>query len=154
MKNNKLIISSDMFTKLKEDLKKLLKSKKELNENLEQARQSDVSEDTDSITAVTDELSKVNIKVSNIKETLQKATIMKKKKGCEVNVVIGSTVKVKVGGKINEFTIVSDVEANPLERKISDNSPLGEALMNGKKGEKVVVNTEEGKIEYEIVEIC
>lgn len=153
MKNDKLIISQDMFVKLKDELRKLLKSKKELNKNLEQARQSDVSEDTDSISAVTDELSKINMKVEEIEDTLEKATVMEKKR-CQTTVGIGSVVKVKVGGKINEFTVVSDVEANPLEKKISDKSPLGKALMKGKKGQKVVVKTEEGDVEYEIVEVC
>lgn len=153
MKKDKLIISKDMFTKLKEDLKKLLKSKKELNKNLEQARQSDVSEDTDSIAAVTNELSKINMKVENIEEALENATVMDKK-GCKTSVEIGSVVKVKVGGKSYEFTIVSDIEANPLEKKISDKSPLGKALMKGKKGKKVIVKTEDGEVEYEIIEIC
>ena len=142
-----------MFSKLKEDLKKLLKSKKELNKNLEQARQSDVSEDTDSIAAVTNELSKINMKVDDIEDALENATVMDKK-GCKTSVGIGSVVKVKVGGKSNEFTIVSDIEANPLEKKISDKSPLGKALMKGKKGKKVSVKTEDGEIEYEIIEIC
>lgn len=153
MKKDKLIISKDMFSKLKEDLKKLLKSKKELNKNLEQARQSDVSEDTDSIAAVTNELSKINMKVDDIEDALENATVMDKK-GCKTSVGIGSVVKVKVGGKSNEFTIVSDIEANPLEKKISDKSPLGKALMKGKKGKKVSVKTEDGEIEYEIIEIC
>lgn len=154
MKDDKLIISKDMFSKLKIELKKLLRSKKELNENLEQARQSDVSEDTDSISAVTNELSKINMKVEDIENTLENATVMEKKKGCKTTVAIGSVVKVKVDGKVNEFTVVSDVEANPLEKKISDKSPLGKALMKGKKGKKVVVKTEDGDIEYEIVEVC
>lgn len=152
MKDNKLIISKDMFVKLKEELRKLLESRKELNKNLEHARQSDVSEDTDSIAAVTDEISKINMKVEDIEETLEHATVMEKK-GKKTCVDIGSVVKVKTNGKTQEFTVVSDVEANPLERKISDKSPLGKQLMNGKKGKKVVVKTEDGDVEYEIVEV-
>ncbi len=154
MKDEKIIISKDMSVKLKASLKKLLENRSELNKNLEHARQSDVSEDTDSISAVTEELNKVNMKVQEIEETLEKATIMEKKKSCKDDIEIGSKVKVKVKGKMNEFTIVSDIEANPLEKKISDKSPLGKALMAGKKGEKLTINTDDGDIEYEIVEIC
>lgn len=154
MKNDKTIISKDMFEDLKKKLKELLKSKKELNKSLEQARQSDVSEDTDSIAAVTSELGKINMRVEDIEDTLENATIMKKKKGCETKIQIGSTVKVKVGGKIKEFTIVSDIEANPLEGKISNKSPLGKGLMKAKKGKKVTIPTDDGSIEYEVIEFC
>lgn len=154
MKNDKTIISKDMFEGLKKKLKELLKSKKELNKSLEQARQSDVSEDTDSIAAVTNELGKINMRVEDIEDTLENVTIMKKKKGCETKIGIGSTVKVKVGGKIKKFTIVSDIEANPLEGKISNKSPLGKGLMKAKKGKKVTIPTDDGSIEYEVIELC
>lgn len=154
MKNDKPIISTDMFAELKRRLKGLLKSKKELNKSLEQARQSDVSEDTDSIAAVTNELSKINMRVEDIEQTLENATVMEKKKECATKIGIGSVVKVKVGGKTKEFTVVSDIEANPLEGKISNKSPLGRGLVKAKKGGKVVVKTEDGDIEYEVIEVC
>lgn len=56
-------------------------------------------------------------------------------------VVIGSTVKVEMEGEIDEFTIVGKVEADPTKKRISNESPLGSALLGAKKGEMVEVTT-------------
>lgn len=52
-----------------------------------------------------------------------------------------------------KYTIVSDVEADPLENKISDISPVGKSLLGKKKGDKVDVNIGEKPVTYEIVKI-
>ena len=59
----------------------------------------------------------------------------------------------KVKGKVVTYIIVSDVEADPLKNKISDNSPVGEALMKAKKGSKVKVQVGKNTVEYEILDI-
>ena len=66
---------------------------------------------------------------------------------------IGSKVTLTEEGKTREFFIVGDIEANPSENKISSNSPLGKALMNGKIGETVHLETPGGKKFYKIISI-
>lgn len=78
------------------------------------------------------------------------------KKGGGAGVTIGSKVKVKNltrGKETEEYVIVGSVEANPLESKISNSSPLGSALLGKKKGDKITINVPAGEMVYEIVKI-
>jgi len=68
-------------------------------------------------------------------------------------VQIGNTIEVEVNEKKRTYTIVGAQEADPLEGKISNESPLGEAFLEKQKGDKVTVNTPKGEIEYEILSI-
>ena len=83
---------------------------------------------------------------------MQNAEIIKNGKKSEVT--LGSTVNLKTGRKSITYTIVGPVEADPIEGKISDKSPIGSALFGKKVGEKAVINTVKGDISYEIVGIC
>ncbi|MEI7510823.1 MAG: transcription elongation factor GreA [Candidatus Peregrinibacteria bacterium] len=71
------------------------------------------------------------------------------------NVRIGSTVDMKnlSAGTVEKYTLVGTTEADPMQGKISNESPLGAVLLGKKKGEKVLVDAPSGKFEYEIVEI-
>lgn len=66
---------------------------------------------------------------------------------------VGSTVLVKAGDATEEFKIVGVEEANPLEGKISVDSPLGKALINQPKGVIIEINAPGGKMHYKIVKI-
>lgn len=67
---------------------------------------------------------------------------------------IGSTVLVSSGSNEETFTIVGVEEGNPMEYKISVDSPLGKALVNQRKGAMVEVETPGGKIKYKILKIA
>ena len=60
---------------------------------------------------------------------------------------------VKVNGDKNVFEIVGEWEADPVNKRISHESPLGQALFGKKKGEKVEVQAPAGKVTYEILAI-
>lgn len=68
-------------------------------------------------------------------------------------IVSGSTILVKTRIRKEKFEIVGAEEANPLEGKISVDSPLGKALLNQPKGAIVEVNAPQGKIQYKILKI-
>ncbi len=68
-------------------------------------------------------------------------------------VSIGSTVEAKFDGRSREFTIVGSEEANPVENRISNESPLGKAFLGRKIGEEVEVKTPKGKAKYKILRI-
>ena len=66
---------------------------------------------------------------------------------------IGSTVLVKAGSEKERFRIVGAKEANPLEGKISADSPLGKAILNQTKGVMIEVETPQGRVQYKILKI-
>ncbi len=69
------------------------------------------------------------------------------------SIQIGSVVKLKRAGTkdAEEFTIVGTTEADPFENKVSNESPIGEAIMDKVKGDKVKVETPSGSISYEVI---
>jgi len=73
----------------------------------------------------------------------------------ESNVVqMGSKVKVKCNGDEQSFCIVGSNEADPLGGKISNESPIGQALMGKSEGDKVKANTPAGEKEYTVLEVA
>ena len=67
---------------------------------------------------------------------------------------VGSKVTVAINGTTHEFTIVGEWEADPAEKKISHESPLGKALIGKAVGDKVEVSAPVGKVIYSIKEIA
>src|SRR3989344_4069285 len=68
-------------------------------------------------------------------------------------VKLGSTVTLHIKGKKEIFTVVGEWEADPKERKISHESPLGKALIGKKVGDKIEVEAPAGKLLYSIVSV-
>lgn len=68
-------------------------------------------------------------------------------------VSVGDTIKVEINGKDKEYTIVGPQEINPAKGLISNESPLGEAFLNHKVGDKIEINVPSGKMTYTIKEI-
>ena len=83
---------------------------------------------------------------------IQDAVVVEKKTGGDT-VEIGATVVVEHGDKEREYEITGTTENNPLEGKISNESPLGQALLGRKVGEVADVDAPSGTIEYTIKEI-
>lgn len=93
----------------------------------------------------------VESRIAEIEDILLNAELIKG--GSKSKVSLGSKVELKTGKKTVTYTVVGPVEADPLEGKISNESPIGVALMGKKVGENVTINTPKGEIEYEIVKI-
>lgn len=96
--------------------------------------------------AARDEQAQVETRISDIEEILLNASIIKAKNNSIVEV--GNTVVLNNGKKTVEYTIVGSVEADPLEGKISDESPIGQALLGKKVGDDVVIKTPGGEVAY------
>ena len=86
-------------------------------------------------------------------EDLMKNAIVVKHSVNATAVNVGDTVVVESGGKEWEFQIVGANEADPTQKRISNESPLGQALMGVRVGESVVVDTPRGKIVYKVKKI-
>ena len=93
-------------------------------------------------------------RIAEIENILQNAEIIGG--GEKGKVGLGNSVSLKNldNGKIVKYTMVGAVEANPLEGKISNESPIGVQLMGKKLGEEVEITTPKGAIKYEITEIA
>jgi transcription elongation factor GreA len=92
-------------------------------------------------------------RISEIENILQNVEIIKKPRG-DSKVQLGSVVKLKgQGGKAKEFQVVGTVEADPLNGKISDESPIGQALIGQKVGETIEISTPTDTSTYKIVSI-
>jgi len=91
-------------------------------------------------------------RISEIENIIQNIQIIKG--GDKSKVILGSKVELKIGKKQMVYTIVGPIEADPMEGKISDESPIGRALFGKKIGEKIVISTPKGDISYEIANIC
>lgn len=93
----------------------------------------------------------VESRVAEIEDILLNAELIKAAKSSKV--ILGSKVELKSGKNATTYSVVGPVEANPLEGKISNESPLGEALMGKKVGDTATITTQKGEITYEIVKI-
>lgn len=93
----------------------------------------------------------IETRLAEIEDILNNAKIIRRKNTTEVS--LGSTVELKTDDKCLLYTLVGPVEADPLEGKISNKSPIGEALMGKKLGEDVVVSTPKGDTTYQIASI-
>ena len=92
----------------------------------------------------------VETRIAEIEDILMNAEIIKTRKTNKVHV--GSTVELK-NGKTVKYTVVGPVEADPLNGKISDESPLGLALMGKTVGDKATITTPKGDTTYTIVSV-
>ena len=91
-------------------------------------------------------------RIQTLEALIKNATIIDENHSTEL-VQIGSTVSVQSGDGEERFTIVGSAEAKPAEGRISNESPVGRALLGKKKGEKVVVRVPAGDFTYKIVGI-
>src|SRR5437660_7963774 len=93
-------------------------------------------------------------RIAQLEDKLRSATVIEPSDlGTDV-VRVGSVVHVKdEGGKSTKYTIVGSAEANPSEMKLSNESPVGKALLGHKRGEEVVFATPRGERRLKITKI-
>lgn len=149
----KTLITKEGLYKLKEELDYLAKIKRpQATQRVAHAREfGDLSENSE-YDAARDELSLIDIRISELDELLKNVELIKQKPRTDF-AVIGSTVIVDIDGEIDEFTIVGSIEADPANKKISNESPVGQALLGAKVGEEIWVTTPVVRARYKILEI-
>lgn len=102
--------------------------------------------------AAKEELSFIEGRIEELETIINKAFVAKEEKSNGA-VAIGCKVTVEVGGADHTYEIVGEWEADPLKKKISHTSPLGQALVGKKKGESVEFEAPAGKVIYKIKKI-
>ncbi|MEK7163071.1 MAG: transcription elongation factor GreA [Patescibacteria group bacterium] len=126
--------------------------RREIAERLKRAKEyGDLSENAE-YSEAKESQTKLEDRIFELEQIIRNVVLIKKSAQKE-NVGIGSTIEVKKGDKILKYTIVGSREAKPEISLISNESPLGKAFLNRKVGDKVEINTPNGKVEYKIVKI-
>ncbi len=148
------LLTKDGIAELQGELRELIASRADVAEKIKIAREfGDLAENAEYQSARQDQ-EKLEARISEVEHILSNSEIITKPKG-DALVQIGSTVKLKSdAGKTKEFQVVGTVEADPLNGKISDESPIGQALLGQKEGSKVEIKTPAETTFYKIVEIA
>lgn len=146
-------LTAEGHAELSAELKALTENRSKVAEAISIARsQGDLSENAE-YHAAKEEQSKNEARIEEVQHILQNSEIIAAPKG-DSKVQLGSSVKLKSeDGKTKEFQVVGTVEADPLNGKISDASPIGQALMGKKEGEEVEIKTPLETLTYKIVDI-
>ena len=90
-------------------------------------------------------------RIAEIEDILLNADLIKTTS--KSHVALGSKVELTDGTKVVVYRIVGPVEANPLEGKVSNKSPIGEAVFGKKVGDSVTIITAKGNVTYQIINI-
>ena len=96
-------------------------------------------------------------RILEVEEQVKNAEIIEESEATEKGLIqIGSTVKLKriTDGDEHEYTIVGSTEADPMAHKISNESPVGAAILGKKAKDKVQVVAPGGKFEYEVLKVA
>jgi transcription elongation factor GreA len=151
---NSEYLSQQGFERLKKELTNLKsKRRKEIAERLEYAKSlGDLAENAEYQEAK-EEQQALEARIAELEDILNRAVLISHPETSAID--LGSTVKARKEGVLNEETyfIVGSEEADPSSNRISNESPLGRALLGKKKGDTVNVQTPRGEIKYHIVEI-
>lgn len=136
---------------LEKELKELKSRRGDIADKIAEARDyGDLSENAEYDSA-REEQGLVETRIAEIEDILMNAEEIKARKSSKVN--LGSTVELKNGKTNVTYTIVGPVEADPVSGKISDESPLGVALLGKAVGDKATITTPKGDTTYTVVSI-
>lgn len=134
---------------LEQELEELKSRRGEIADKIAAARDfGDLSENAE-YDAAREAQGLLETRITEIEIILQNASIIQV--GGSSTVVLGSTVELEANGKTVVYTVVGPVEADPLEGKVSNESPIGQALMGKAVGDTVTINTPKGELAYTVV---
>ena len=154
--HKEIALTPEGQTKLEEELRHLeTVRRREVGQRIKEAKEfGDISENSEYDDAK-NEQAWVESRIAEISQILAHATIIDKPKKSD-KVTLGSKVKLQdtKSGDEHLFQIVGSAEADPAEHRISNESPVGEAVIGKKRGDTVNVQTPSGKVlEFTIMSI-
>lgn len=141
MSEQKFYLTKQGLKKIKDEYKELLKQKQ-----LKIKRGAPVfshSEEVDSeFISFRENFEQLELRIQELNHVLKNFELIKLPSKAQRNRVhLGATLKVDLDDEIDEFTIVGTMETDPVDKKISNQSPIGKALMGHKVGDRVVIKT-------------
>ncbi|MBE3574154.1 MAG: transcription elongation factor GreA [Firmicutes bacterium] len=156
MAEKEIILTQEGLQKLEQELEELKTvRRREVAERIKQALEfGDISENSEYDDAK-NEQAFIEGRILTLEKMLRNARVMDSSDVSKDKVTLGSRVKIRDLGnsEVLEFTLVSSAEANLAEQKISNESPVGQALLGHHVGDVVQVSVPDGKIEYKIEEV-
>jgi transcription elongation factor GreA len=151
-----VILTPEGYEKLKGEIEYLsVEKRREVAERIRTAREfGDIAENAEYDDAK-NEQALLEHRIAQLEERLRSARVITKKEISKDSVSIGSRVKLRdVDAKQTvEYRIVGSAEANPMENKLSNESPVGKAILGKKKGETVEVAAPRGTLKFKIMDI-
>lgn len=146
-------LTEEGLAELVAELEELKSRRAEVAERIATAREfGDLSENAE-YSAARDEQGVVETRIAELEDVIADAEVIET---IDTDIVsIGSEVELERSSDKKKFTyfVVGSVESNPFENKISNESPIGEAILHKKIGEKVTVQTPKGEVEYKIISL-
>jgi transcription elongation factor GreA len=156
MNNEEILVTEEGYQELVNELEtRKTKTRKEISERIKGAlKEGDLSENCE-YQESKEEQNKNESRIIVLEYKLKHVKIVKHDKKNKDKIQIGSIVKLKdiEFDEIMDYSIVGATEADPMAGKISNMSPLGSVLLDKKRGDKVVVASPGGNVEYEILEV-
>ncbi|GAC1319651.1 MAG: transcription elongation factor GreA [Chloroflexota bacterium] len=150
------VISAAFKRDLESELQHLCDDQRPLlAERLKSAREGGDATDNSAFEQAKEELARLMARIADIEQTLREATILHRNgNGTSESIELGSTVTVaRDDGRTQTFTIVCSLEASTRDGKISDESPIGRALVGHRRGDTVSVQAPAKTCVYKITEI-
>lgn len=150
---NKLYqITAEGKKELEKELEGLKSRRGEVAEKISNARDfGDLSENAE-YDAAREEQGLLETRIAEIEDIITNADIIKANKGGKIG--LGSKVEIEAKGKKSVYTVVGPVEADPLEGRISNESPIGMALYGKTVGDEATISTPKGDITYTITSVA
>jgi transcription elongation factor GreA len=152
-----VILTPEGLENLKKEIEYLSSDKRrEVAERIKEAREfGDISENSEYDDAK-NEQAMLEARIASLEDKLRSASVIDASELSADVVRVGSVVSVKdtAAGKSQDYTIVGSTEANPSQNRLSNESPVGKALLGHKRGDAVSVQLPSGKVrELEIIKI-
>lgn len=152
MKRKVFHVTAEGKRDLEQELKDLIAQRPAIADEIATARaQGDLSENAE-YTSAREHQTRVEGRIADIEEILKNVEIIES--DGDGTVSMGDTVTVECGGARMNYQLVGAIEADPMSNKISNESPLGAALMGKHIGETVSIDTPKGKRDYLIVSLA
>jgi transcription elongation factor GreA len=151
-----VILTPEGFEKLKDEIEHLsVDRRRDIADRIRVAREfGDIAENAE-YDAAKNEQAHLEARIAMLEERLANARVVTKKEIKSGEVSIGTKVRLRdvKAGKTVEYHIVGSAEADPSANKLSNESPVGKAIMGRKKGETVEVAAPRGKMTFKIMDI-
>jgi transcription elongation factor GreA len=151
-----VILTPEGYKKLQAEIEYLSNEKRrEVADRIRIAREfGDIAENAEYDDAK-NEQALLEHRIATLEERLRDAKVINKKDVAKDVVSVGSKVKLRdvTAKQTVEYHIVGSAEANPAQNKLSNESPVGKAIIGPKKGETVEVSAPRGSMKYKILEI-
>ncbi len=148
-------ITREGLARLKQQLEELRTTKRrEAADKIHEAREFSTTQNNAEYDDAKHEMEQVELRIRTLEEQLQRAVIIDEERAHHATMVLlGSTVVVSSDGKERQYTIVGPAEADPPAGRISNESPVGHALLGKRVGEEVQVMAPRGVMKLKVIAI-